>query len=256
MVGEGSRAEEIGGAQTQYRLANINQKRKGKGGPDNYKFHFKGVRQRTGGKWVAEIRDSWKRTRKWLGTFNTAEDAARAYNQAAFELDASRAQLNLHPSYARPPVSPQSQSPVSSHPTTLRPLLPLPPALNPPTDRHPQHHHRFLLSGSPPSVPLQFNGVQGSAEQALHVAATMLDNNSNRGVANGLMSLEGLSVTEEEKMEQQLPPDLFKVWSYNDDDSNASMWDYAGRDADSLMIDSMIDQNSMFDHAGNHFFRL
>jgi hypothetical protein len=84
----------------------------------------------------------------------------------------------------------------------------------------------------------------------------MLDNNSNRGVANGLMSLEGLSVTEEEKMEQQLPPDLFKVWSYNDDDSNASMWDYAGRDVDSLMIDSMINQNSMFDHAGNHFFRL
>lgn len=49
MVGEGSRAEEIGRAQTRHRLGNINQKRKGKGVPDNYKFHFKGVRQRIGG---------------------------------------------------------------------------------------------------------------------------------------------------------------------------------------------------------------
>ncbi|CAL5014426.1 unnamed protein product [Urochloa decumbens] len=56
---------------------------------------FRGVRQRHWGSWVSEIRHPLLKTRIWLGTYETAEDAARAYDEAARLMSGPAARTNF-----------------------------------------------------------------------------------------------------------------------------------------------------------------
>lgn len=65
-----------------------------------------GVRQRPSGRWVAEIKDTIQKIRLWLGTYDTAEEAARAYDEAACLLRGANTRTNFWPcassSHSRP----------------------------------------------------------------------------------------------------------------------------------------------------------
>lgn len=98
--------------------------------------HYRGVRKRPWGRYAAEIRDPWKKTRVWLGTFDTPEEAALAYDGAARFLRGIKAKTNF-------------PSPLSLD------LNHIPSAVSAATiaDNQPHHQHLWFSAAPPPPPP-------------------------------------------------------------------------------------------------------
>ncbi|KAG1338653.1 ethylene-responsive transcription factor FZP [Cocos nucifera] len=135
---------------------------------------FLGVRRRPWGRYAAEIRDPTTKERHWLGTFDTAQEAALAYDRAALSMKGTQARTNFI--YTDTPISTFHSLLTPFHSQNFIPPPMPPPPTQPhhliiptsiqttnqsiPSQCHISHHFSFQSSGSTSTMPTSNSSME------------------------------------------------------------------------------------------------